>query len=120
MFTVTVNEVPYRVWFDHKVFRHPAELGTIALLPWRAMSRCTIQRDDGATVAPLMGYARCSWSDVFERAKGRKLSMSRALEHMGRDFRRAVWTKYWEVLESSRQRSYEQYVREMMGPDMGA
>lgn len=80
---VIVNESPIRVGFKH-------------IVPFE--TQCFIRKQDTLIAT---GFASCSDSDNFERAIGRKVSLSRALRNAGFDkiTRRFIWEHYFEKAE---------------------
>lgn len=44
----------------------------------------------------LFGTAFCSVKDVFNKEKGRKIALTKALSHLNRDFRREIWQAYFD------------------------
>ena len=61
-------------------------------------TECVILGDDGGVIE--VAVARCNPKDHFERNRGRKLSLTRALEQWTpvRDYRRYFWNAYREQL----------------------
>lgn len=68
----------------------------------RGNTTCIIQPAEGMTppeVTPsamVVGIAWCAAADVFEKEKGRKVSLARALEESGmpREDRTIIWREY--------------------------
>ena len=61
------------------------------------MTSCTVEilRDNGGDVC--MGFSACSKGDQYNRKKGRKIALARALCCYDKPFRTLVWDKYLEV-----------------------
>ena len=43
------------------------------------------------------GTANCYYKDVFKKATGRKIALTRALSHKPREFRKLFWNAYLKV-----------------------
>jgi len=59
-----------------------------------AITYCLVQNGDGSL---RNGIALCSVRDNFDRAIGRKLSLTRALRGLDKPTRTSVWNKYFTV-----------------------
>lgn len=90
---------------DFKVFfRHyPEEWGYLCIeepgfdgiptTPYRGKTVCFIENiPDGELI--LEGDAYCSENDIFDKAKGRKISLSRAIEGLSKELRTKIWAGY--------------------------
>lgn len=86
----------YEVYFEHR----PHEQGILAIedetghfvqgTPYYGKTFCYIE-EDGEPV--LIGEAYCSIVDRFDKVKGRKVSLTRAIEGLDKETR----TKFWEA-----------------------
>lgn len=83
-----------------------SSLKTVYGLPYdlRGVTDCIIVYNniDGDSVAT--GRAFCSMQDNFNKAKGRRISLTRALEQLGvsKEIRAIVWTEYLKIKENRR------------------
>jgi hypothetical protein len=94
MFTVG----DFKVYFRH----YPEEWGYLStdfvIIPstyYRGKTVCYIDSLDGEALCN--GYAYCSPNDTFDKVKGRKISLARALEGLDKATRAQVWAKYLET-----------------------
>ena len=72
---------------------------------WRTRVRLHAGPCEGTPCAKsyaVAGEARCSFTDIFCKATGRKLALARALKTMARDMRREIWLAYWAVSKPPR------------------
>lgn len=83
----------YDIYFRHKT----EEWGVLGDTPYRACTDCIIEKDK-QVVATNSAY--CSMEDVFDKAKGRKISLARTLVNFDKEFRTNVWKAY--IKETSR------------------
>ena len=82
---ITIEDRTYRVAFEHD--RHH----------WTTL--CVIQEAGGRQLFST-GLAACSPQDNFNRAVGRKIALSRAVQRaFPREQRRAFWVAYWSALD---------------------
>jgi hypothetical protein len=78
----------YRVGGDHKLW----DGGTICTIH---EGPCASKERPCGTMTAVSGIARCSRKDSFVKAKGRKLSFTRAIAHMDRGTRARLWAAYF-------------------------
>lgn len=88
---VTVDNKTYRVYW-----RHLAGLkGIHENVSFNGITECRVEPPDGASEAKvLLGEAFCSLKDRFNKEKGRKVSLSRALDVFPKDIRKKFWETY--------------------------
>lgn len=55
---------------------------------------CVSQQRPCGTITELVGVSSCHPKDAFDKAKGRKLAIERAIQHLSRDERKSIWTAY--------------------------
>lgn len=67
------------------------------LLPTKGATTCTISKvlSDTESEVLMSATCYCSKKDIFDRAKGRKLALTRALGKMPREIRKLVWKQYF-------------------------
>jgi len=78
----------YRVWFKHN--RDPVGIPNSSYTA-QGMTTCIIERSE---IVVSTGKAWCSFSDIFCKGTGRKLSFTRALSAFDRPTRAAFWKEY--------------------------
>jgi len=64
--------------------------------PIKGFTRCTVKigtKEDPQ--GELIGESYCSTLDVFNKEKGRKIALSRAIEALPREKRRVIWEAYF-------------------------
>lgn len=54
---------------------------------------CAVEIDGDENI--YLGYSYCNPLDQFNRVTGRKLALTRAIEEMPRDERKAIWDAYF-------------------------
>lgn len=66
------------------------------ILPSR-VTECEIVSVQGENIVEILafGESRCHPFDNFNKEVGRKNSLSRAVKTLGRDFRKQIWTAYF-------------------------
>jgi len=64
--------------------------------PYKGKTTCYID-DELSGEALREGVAFCSINDRFDKARGRKLSLTRAIEGLDKDLRKEFWTAYLAV-----------------------
>lgn len=87
MFTVNVGGFDY--WFD---FEYDNEYNEKMQCDLR-VTNCYCFDREGNVVAE--GKATCSPKDNFEKNKGRKVALTKAIRKMPRDGRRQTWDAYF-------------------------
>lgn len=88
-----------KFWFDHR----PSETGfltieedgfdSIPVTPYKGKTVC-LAEDIASGELILEGEAYCSPNDNFDKATGRKVSLSRAIEGLSKDKRTEIWYVY--------------------------
>jgi hypothetical protein len=83
----------YRVWFAYPAspYEEKELRSTLAYVATR--EEIEASKASGAPW-PRWGWATCSEMDRFERSKGRKIALARALAGQTKAFRRAAWKGY--------------------------
>lgn len=93
----------YRMWFQHKrneisprmKLSQPRHMG----MGPHSSTRCCVERVEwngrATDVGPMwFGEAVCSLSDQFEKEKGRKVALARAIKPLPREVRACIWAGY--------------------------
>lgn len=60
------------------------------------LNTCTKAEDGPCTSDGFSGLANCSVRDQFEKAKGRKVALARAMKSLEKSLRRQLWKSYFE------------------------
>ena len=62
------------------------------------VTECEIVKVEGSNIVEVLGYGKsqCHPTDNFNKEFGRKNSLSRALQNLDQDFRRQIWTAYFQ------------------------
>lgn len=82
MFNVAVHDIEYKVDFYH-----------VKGCDGAMRTRCNIHSPDDSTLD--YGETRCSLKDMFDRNKGRKIAMMRALQGFPKADRKPFWDVYF-------------------------
>jgi hypothetical protein len=94
----------YKITFEHMDYGHPLSLpGTNAEFTHVTYCYIDVLVDEDYALLST-GQALCSASDIFEKAIGRKVSLTRALKNAGfdRETRTAIWKEYWSLVKKPR------------------
>lgn len=75
--------------FKHEQYKPPIEGGSYQ--PIRGRTDCLV---DVPTIGIHSGYSECSVHDVFRKAIGRKVALTRAIADLPRITRKMVWDDY--------------------------
>jgi hypothetical protein len=88
-----------KFWFKH----YPNETGFLAIeedgfdsipvTPYKGKTVCYVEDIINGELI-LDGEAYCSPNDIFDKARGRKVSLSRAIEGLSKDERTEIWYVY--------------------------
>jgi len=102
MFTINIGKSTYRVWFQHEPNVEGMEEG---FPPFKGVTTCYLAEvDDEKKVVeePVFAVAYCSLLDMFERAAGRKTSLTKLLKTLplNKDVRTQVWEKYFQACKA--------------------
>lgn len=92
MLKITIDNTSYEIEFEHKQFEPPRLITNGGALHFiRGATICRVIHADKSDVA----VARCSCADQFNKATGRKISLTRALTGFPRKVRKQIWQAYW-------------------------
>lgn len=100
MFTID----KYKISFAHYATKKPVKV-PFSNTTFTHISYCFIDvLIDDVYDEIVVGETLCSSNDTFEKAIGRKISLTRALHKGGfdREFRTKVWKKYWAITKKPR------------------
>lgn len=91
MFRVKVNGREIAFTFQHKTLPSLAEIRKGVLI--KSITTATVDNGRGTT---LVGRAMCSALDNFDKDKGRKIALAKALKESGLDHkeRSIIWDRY--------------------------
>jgi hypothetical protein len=86
-----------KVYFKH----YPEEEGLLKVtdtlaIPYKGKTACFVE-EDKTDEQLLYGEAFCSVNDIFDKARGRKVSLARAIEGLDKKKRTAFWKAYVET-----------------------
>ena len=89
MFDLVVDNVHYFVNFQH-MFVNGWRLS------YETVCRIFVRNHDGSPEYLYNGVAQCSWKDHFDKSRGRKIALAKALQNGVFDLsdRKAFWKKY--------------------------
>jgi hypothetical protein len=98
---ITIDGAEWKVGFKHdEVTWTPPDGGGSSK---RRRTLCYIEGPQGT----LKGSALCHPSDNFARVKGRRISMTHALEPLPRATRKQLWEGYFQAIYNDRLRGIE-------------
>lgn len=91
MFKVKVNGREIAFTFRHEFNSIPVEIKPGILI--KATTTASVDNGKGTVI---YGVSQCSFSDNFDKDKGRKLALAKALKDSGIDYneRSAIWNRY--------------------------
>ena len=85
-----VNDIKVDFW------HHPYAMGMRSDHTVKGVTTCVITQ---AKIGKIyLGYSYCSESDQFDRSKGRKIALARALSDFDKETRKVIWEAYWKVV----------------------
>lgn len=91
----------YKIYFKHVKLSVPMWFEGDHLATH--LTECVVEKVTPPTDMPktisALGRAWCSWDDNFSRAKGRKISLAKAIEKFPVEFRTNVWKAYFKKLD---------------------
>lgn len=97
MFQVKIEDKLFDVTFEHRFYQDVLPNSEWYSKNIRARTTCAIEQHDIAFGG--FGAAYCSVHDQFDKNKGRKLSLTRALQEFTKDktIRKLFWDQYFSI-----------------------
>jgi hypothetical protein len=82
-----------KFWFEHHPDNEGVLMNEFMDTPYKGSTACYAE-DIASGELILEGWAYCSLQDRFDKAKGRKVALSNAIDGMSKDERTEIWYVY--------------------------
>lgn len=63
--------------------------------PVKGVTTCSVFMIDGSEPLEYLGQAYCSVKDEYNKEKGRKISLTKAVENLPKETRKIIWEGYF-------------------------